>query len=70
MTAMREELHSLVDRLPEERVASVLAIVRASVSAADRRAQAIATFERVRDRMAGVTGLDEERSERRDGTRV
>lgn len=35
MTAMREELHHLVDELPEDRVGSTLALVRETLSDAE-----------------------------------
>jgi hypothetical protein len=65
MSAMREELHHLVDQLPEERLAPVLQLIRGD----GRRARAVATLEAVRARMSGVTGIDEELSRLRDGDR-
>lgn len=64
MSAMREELHHLVDQLPEERLAPVLELIRRD--AAGRKARATATLERVRERMHGVTGVDEELQRLRD----
>jgi hypothetical protein len=65
MSAMREELHHLVDQLPEERLAPVLQLIRGD----GRKARAVATLEAVRARMSGVTGIDEELSRLRDGDR-
>jgi Mlc titration factor MtfA (ptsG expression regulator) len=56
MSAMRDELHQLVDRLPEEQLAPVLQLIRRD----ERRAQAVATLKTVQQRMAGVTGVDED----------
>lgn len=53
---MRNELHQLVDRLPEEQLAPVLQSIRRD----ERRARAVATLKTVQQRMAGATGLDEE----------
>ena len=64
MSAMREELHHLVDQLPEERLAPVLELIRGD--AAERRARAVTTLERVQQRMHGVTGVDEELQRLRD----
>lgn len=65
MSAMREELHHLVDELPEERLAPVLQLIRGD----DHRARAVATLESVRERLSGVTGTDEELALLRDGDR-
>jgi hypothetical protein len=65
MSAMREELHHLVDQLPEERLAPVLQLIRGD----GRKTRAVATLEAVRARMSGVTGTDEELSRLRDGDR-
>jgi hypothetical protein len=62
MSAMREELHHLVDQLPEERLAPVLQLIRGD----GRKTRAVATLEAVRARM---TGIDEELSRLRDGGR-
>lgn len=35
MSTLRDELHNLIDRLPEEQVAPILAIVRESTPAED-----------------------------------
>jgi hypothetical protein len=68
MSALRDEPHHLVDQLPEDRVAPVLALVREN-AAPDRRSQAVATLERICKRMHGVTGVDEELDLLRDGSR-
>lgn len=65
MSATREELHHLVDELPEERLVPVLDLIRGS----SRKARAVATLETIRERMSGVAGIDEELSELRDGGR-
>lgn len=57
---MREELHHLVDQLPEERLAPVLQLIRGD----GRKTRAVATLEAVR---AHMTGIDEELSRLRDG---
>lgn len=62
---MWEELHQLVDQLPEERLAPVLRPIRGD----SRRARAVATLEAVRARLSGVTEVDEELSRLRDGGR-
>ena len=63
---MREELHHLVDQLPEERLGPVLELVRGG-TVAERKVRAAATLERVRERMHGITGVDEELRRLRDG---
>jgi hypothetical protein len=68
MSAPRDELHHLVDQLPEDRVAPVLAVVREN-AAPHRRSRAVAMLERIRERMHGVTGVDEELDLLRDGSR-
>ncbi|MFF4620809.1 hypothetical protein [Nonomuraea jabiensis] len=68
MSAMRDELHSLVDQLPDDRVQPVIALVRENLLAS-RRIQAAAALERIRDRMRGVTGVDEELDQLREGSR-
>jgi hypothetical protein len=65
MSAVREELHHLVDQLPEERLAPVLQLIRGD----ERRMRATATLEIVRRRLHGITGVDEELSQLRDGDR-
>jgi hypothetical protein len=65
MSAMREELHHLVDQLPEERLVPLLRLIRGD----ERRTQAAATLEIVRQRMHGATGIDEELAQLRDGGR-
>lgn len=62
---MRDELHHLVDQLPEERLAPVLELIRDD-AAGRRKAEAAATLVRVRERMHGVTGVDEELQRLRD----
>jgi hypothetical protein len=69
MGAMREELHALVDRLPDDRVQPVLALVRENLETAGRRERALAIMERVQERMRGVTGVDEELDRLREGAR-
>ena len=56
---MRDELHHLVDLLPEEKVAPVLALVR-KTAAPDTRERAVAALEQAQTRLRGVTGIDEE----------
>jgi hypothetical protein len=68
MSAMREELHHLVDELPEDRLAPVLQLIRED-AVTGRRAQAAVTLEHVRERMHGVTDVDEELQHLRDGGR-
>lgn len=68
MSVTRDELHHLVDQLPEERLAPVRELIRGD-AAAERRARAAATLERVRERMHGVTGVDEELQRLRDDGR-
>lgn len=63
VSALREELHRLVDELPEERLAPVFQLVRDYV----RRSRAIAALEVIQERMSGVAGIDEELSVLRDG---
>jgi hypothetical protein len=65
MSVMRDELRHLVDQLPEERLAPVLELIRGD-AATGRKARAAATLERVRERMHGVTGVDEELQRLRD----
>lgn len=62
---MWEELHQLVDQLPEERLAPVLRLIRGDSG----RARAVATLEAVQARLSGVTEVDEELSRLRDGGR-
>ncbi|MEV6158318.1 hypothetical protein AB0L53_49095 [Nonomuraea sp. NPDC052129] len=69
MSAMREELHALVDRLPDDRVQQVLALVREDLETAGRRERALAIMERVQERMRGVTDVDEELDRLREGAR-
>jgi hypothetical protein len=65
VSVTRKELHHLVDELPEERLAPVLKLIRGD-AATERKARAAATVERVRERMHGVTGADEELQRLRD----
>jgi hypothetical protein len=65
MSVTRDELHYLVDQLPEERLASVLELIRGD-TAPGRKTRAADTLERVRERMHGVTGIDEELQRLRD----
>lgn len=55
-----------MDQLPEERLVSVLRLIRGGEDAA-RRARAAATMARVQERLRGVTGADEELLRLRDG---
>jgi hypothetical protein len=68
MSAIRDELHFLVDQLPEERLVPVLQLIRGD-AAAGRRKQALATLAQVQERMRGVTGADDELLRLRDGDR-
>ncbi len=68
MSAMREEIHYLVDQLPEDRLAPVLQLIRED-AAAGRRARAAALLRHVQERMRGVAGVDEELLRLRDGDR-
>jgi hypothetical protein len=68
MSGIRDELHSLVDQLPEERLVPVLQLIRGD-EAAGRRKQALVTLAQVQERMRGVTGADEELLRSRDGDR-
>jgi hypothetical protein len=65
MSVMRNELHQLVDLLPEEKVAPVLALVRQS-AASGTRERAVAALEQTQSRLRGVTGIDEELRRLRD----
>jgi hypothetical protein len=67
MSVTRDELHHLVDQLPEERLAPVLELIRKD--ATGRKTRAAATLERVRERMHDVTGVDEELERLRDEDR-
>ena len=62
---MRDELHYLVDLLPEEKVAPVLALVR-ETAASGARERAMAALTQAQSRMHGVTGIDEELRRQRD----
>jgi hypothetical protein len=68
MSATRDELHFLVDQLPEERLVPVLRLIPGD-DAAGRRERAAATLALVQERMRGVTGADEELARLRDGDR-
>lgn len=50
MSVSRDELHQLVDELPEERLAPVLRLIRGD----ERKARAAATLKLVQQRLAGV----------------
>lgn len=65
---MRVELHHLVDQLPGDRLAPVLRLIRQDRSAGSQL-RAVATLERLQDRMRGTTGVDEQLQELRDGGR-
>lgn len=65
MSALREELHHLVDELPEERLSRVLQLLRGD----SRKAKAIAALEAIQERVNGVTGINEKLSLLRDGGR-
>jgi hypothetical protein len=69
MSVARDELHLLVDQLPEERLAPVIELIRKD-AAAGRRALAAATLEQVRERMHDAPGVDEELRRLRDGDRA
>jgi len=62
---VREEIHQLVDQLPEERLSPVLRLIRGG----DRRVRAVAILKTAQRRMAGVTGVDQELADLRDGGR-
>jgi hypothetical protein len=68
MSEVRDELHFLVDQLPEERLVPVLQLIRDD-QAAGRRKRALVTLVQVQERMRGVTGADEELLRLRDGER-
>ncbi|WP_327049226.1 hypothetical protein OG320_15930 [Microbispora sp. NBC_01189] len=69
MSVQREELHHLIDELPEEQVGRVLALVRGSVPGHASRKAVLATLAAVQERMSGVTGVDEELQSLRDELR-
>ncbi|WP_203994019.1 hypothetical protein [Sphaerisporangium rufum] len=69
MSVQREELHHLIDELPDEQVGRALALVRGSVPAHGSRQAVLATLAGVQERMSGVTGLDEELQRLRDEPR-
>lgn len=66
MSAMWEELHHLVDEIPDDQVPPMLALVRESLPPLRRRSEALATLAKVRERMHDVTGVDEEIQQMRD----
>ena len=68
MSAIRDELHFLVDQLPEERLVPVLRLIRGD-DGAGRRERALAALARAQENMRGVTGADEELARLRDGDR-
>ncbi|MGH3273084.1 MAG: hypothetical protein ACRDNZ_02005 [Streptosporangiaceae bacterium] len=59
MSVMRDELHHLVDLLPEEKLAPALALVR-KTAAPGARERAVAALEQAQAKLRGVTGIDEE----------
>jgi hypothetical protein len=65
VSAIRDELHFLVDQLPEERLVPVLRLIRGE-HAAGRRERALAALARVQEHMHGVDGADEELARLRD----
>lgn len=69
MSVQREELHHLIDELPEEQVGRVLALVRGSVPGHTSRKAVLAILAAVQERMSGVTGADEELQSLRDQLR-
>jgi hypothetical protein len=69
VSAVHTELHDLVDQLSEDQATSVLAWIRSNASPLERRERALATLDRVRDRLSGVTGIDEELDRLRDNPR-
>ncbi|NUW36223.1 hypothetical protein HTZ77_33145 [Nonomuraea sp. SMC257] len=69
MDALRDELHALVDQLPEDKVAPVIALVRQNLGMSERRARAVSTPARIQSRLHGVEGVDEELNRLRDGSR-
>ena len=58
MSAMRDELHGLVDELPEEELGQAIAQVRQSIAAAQARGRAAARLERAQQRMLGARKAD------------
>lgn len=68
MSAIRDELHFLVDQLPEERLVPVLRLIRGGEDVS-RRERAAASLARVQERMRGVAGADEELLRLRNGGR-
>ncbi len=68
MSEIRDELHSLVDQLPEDRLVMVLQLIRGD-DAAGRRRRAAATLAQVQEFMRDVTGADEELLRLREGER-
>ena len=69
MRVMRDELHLLVDQLPEDRVLPVLVFVRDNVMSSRRSERAMVVLERTRDRMRGMAGVDEELEQIREVSR-
>jgi len=69
VSVLREEPNKLVDELPEEQVGRVLALVHGSVPTPASRDAALATSAAFQERMAGVTGVDEELQRLRDDPR-
>lgn len=69
MSTVREELHRLVDDLPEDQVGPALTLVRSRMPGLSRRDRALAALRRAQERMQGVTGVDEEIDRLRDNPR-
>ena len=68
MSALRHELHELVDQLPDGELAPVLELARQRARRS-RRAQAAVALAHAQERTSGVTGADEELERLRDGER-
>ncbi|MFI6170927.1 hypothetical protein ACIBCN_29400 [Nocardia sp. NPDC051052] len=68
MSALRDELHLLVDRLPDGELAPVLELARQRARRGRRR-EAAAALAQIQARMSGVTGVDDELDRLRDGDR-
>ncbi|WP_167466039.1 hypothetical protein [Nocardia brasiliensis] len=68
MSALRDELHELVDQLPDGEIAPVLELARQRARRS-RRIAAAAALADVQERMRGATGIDEELHRLRDEDR-
>ncbi|WP_378735228.1 hypothetical protein [Nocardia brasiliensis] len=68
MSALRDELHELVDQLPDGELAPVLELARQRARRS-RREAAAAALAQAQQRMQGVTGVDEELARLRDDDR-